>query len=75
MQHIVFINDSLPAGKLLIGLLKEFESLKKRDNAVKFFTEMEMEEMEDSVFLKMMETDKESGIADNKKIFKKLNIK
>ena len=74
MQQIVFINDSMPMGKLLINLLKELESLKKKDKVVKFFTETEIEEMEDEIFLKMMENDKKSGKTDMKRVFKKLGI-
>lgn len=75
MQQIVFINDSIPSGKLLINLLKEFESLKKRDKVVRFFTKTEIEEMEDEIFLKMMEVDKKSGKTDTKRVLKKLGIK
>ena len=75
MQQIVFINDSIPMGKLLINLLKEFESLKKRGKVVRLFTETEMEEKEDEIFLKMMEADRKSGKTDTKRVFKKLGIK
>ena len=75
MQQIVLINDSMHMGKLLINLLKEVESLKKRDKIVRFFTETEMEDMEDEIFLKMMEDDRKSGKTDMKRVFKKLGIK
>jgi len=75
MQQVVFINDSMPMGKLLITLLKEFESPKKRGKVVKFFTETELEEMEDEIFLKMMEADRKSGKTDTKRVLKKLGIK
>ena len=37
MQQVVFINDELPSGKLLINLLKEFKSRKKQDKVVVFY--------------------------------------
>jgi len=75
MQQVVFINDSMPRGKLLITLLKEFESNGKRGKAVRFLTETELEDIEDDILLKMMEDDRKSGKTDTKRVLKKLGIK
>ena len=44
MQQLVFINDAMPSGRLLLNLLKEFKSRKKQDNVVTFLTVDELEE-------------------------------
>ena len=75
MQQIVFINDAIPSGKLLINLLKEFESLKKRSKVVRFFTETEMEEREDEIFGKMIEEGRTGEYIDTDKFLKKLKRK
>ena len=45
MQQIVFINDAIPSGKLLINLLKEFKSGNKQKSVVTFLTDEELEEI------------------------------
>ena len=75
MQQVVFINDSMPRGKLLITLLKEFESNGKRGKVVRFLTETELEDIEDDILLKMMEDDRKSGKTGTKRVLKKLGIK
>ncbi len=72
MERIVLINDSTAKGKMLLSLLNHFS---KTSRSVEFLTPVEAEEMEDEIFLKMMEDGRKSGKADTKKVLKKLGIK
>jgi hypothetical protein len=75
MQQIVFINDEIPSGKLLINLLKEFKSHKKQDKVVTFLTADELEEMEDETLGKMMQEARTGEYVDKDKFLKKLKRK
>jgi|GEM_PF-1062986 len=72
MERIIKIDDKTSKGKMLLSLLDHFS---KTTASVEFLTPFELEELEDSVFLKMMEQGRESGKADTKKVLKKLGIK
>ena len=82
MQQIVSINDTIPSGKLLINLLKEFvrkgsfgESPVKENKVVTFFTSDEMEEMEDKFFGKMIEEGRTGKHIHTERFLKKLKSK
>jgi hypothetical protein len=75
MQQIVFIEDSIPSGKLLINLLKEFKSRKKQGKVVTFLTEEELEEMEDKTLGKMIDEGRTGDFVDTDKFLKKLKRK
>ena len=75
MQQIVFINDAIPSGKLLLNLLKEFKSHKKQDKVVTFLTAEELEEKEDETLAKLIDEGRTSEYIDTDKFLKKLKSK
>jgi hypothetical protein len=75
MQQIVFINDALPSGKLLLNLLKEFKSRKKQENVVTFLTAEELEEMEDATLATLIDEGRTGAYVDTAKFLKKLKSK
>ena len=75
MQQIVFINDEIPSGKLLINLLKEFKSNKKHDKVVTFLTSDELEEKEDETLGKLIDEGRTGEHIDTDKFLKKLKRK
>ncbi len=75
MQQIVFINDEIPSGRLLINLLKEFKSRKKQDKVVTFLTAEELEEKEDEALGKMIDEGRTGKYIDTEKFLKKLKGK
>jgi len=75
MQQIVFINDEIPSGRLLINLLKEFKSRKKQDKVVTFLTAEELEEKEDETLGKMIDEGRTGEYIDTDKFLKKLKGK
>ena len=72
MKHIVSITDNTQNSKILLSLLRNFSN---NTHSVEFLTSFEVEEMEDDIFLKMMEDARKSGKADTKHVLKKLGIK
>ncbi len=72
MEYIISIDDKTTKGKMLLALLDHFS---KTTSSVEFLSPAEVEEMEDKIFLKMMEEGRKSGKADTKKVLKKLDIK
>ena len=75
MQQLVFINDAMPSGRLLLNLLKEFKSRKKQDNVVTFLTANELEEKEDEILAKMIDEGRTGEYIDTDKFLKKLKSK
>ncbi|MBI2966656.1 MAG: hypothetical protein HYY40_02440 [Bacteroidetes bacterium] len=72
MTHIVSIKDNSQNSKLLLSILRNFSATSK---SVEFLTPVEIEEMEDEIFIKMMEAGRKSGKANTKEVMKKLDLK
>lgn len=64
MRHFIEINDSSPAAKQLLELIKTLNI-----DGISF---VDLDEQEDKALLSMMEEDKRSGLADKTKVLKKL---
>ena len=72
MNYIISIKDTTQNGKILLSMLRNFS---KTTRSVEFLSPIEVDDLEDQSFLKMMEKDSKSGKADSKKVLKKLGIK
>lgn len=67
MRHFIEINDSSPAAKQLLELIKTLK--------IEGISLIDLDVQEDRVFLSIMEEDKKSDIADKNKVLKKLGLK
>ncbi|MGB0368712.1 MAG: hypothetical protein ACPGD8_04860 [Flavobacteriales bacterium] len=71
MKQFISIDVSTKKGQLLLELLKEF----KNSKAVQFLSPAQLEKMEDEILLESMEAGLESGVAEPRDVYQKLNIK